>query len=239
MAPTIGPFAKTVGPYLPFQPIVRGAPPLGSVQVATSIGTAGQITMVGQSVDVVFVAVYGYVNRNVGPALPFQAVKRGNTTPANLNFNVSIDTPGQMTFTGQSVQVDIQSPRISAVKWDPGPYLEFSPRRYGHTAIAQTNITVPIDTAGQVTMAGQSVTANFNYTFNAGAMTLAGKSVTANFNTAITAGQVTLQGQSANISVGNNINVGIEAGVVTMAGQSWGLHLRACRSADGRDQDRH
>src|SRR5689334_16888600 len=115
MAPTLGPWAQTVGPYLPFQPVVRGS--TGRIDV--SVDTAGQVTLAGQSISLTFMASFGSINRNVGPALPFQPIVRGFT--ASPNVNISIDTAGQVTLTGQSIQVDVQSPRISAVKWDPGP----------------------------------------------------------------------------------------------------------------------
>lgn len=208
---SVGPFANTVGPALPFTPTIRG----GTGNLSVSID-AGQLTLTGQSFAISFGATYAIVNRSPGPALPFSPTLRGYTQPTS--FNVNID-PGQLVLTGQSILVDIQSPRISAVKWDPGPYFEFSPKRPAYTAIQGGNISVPIDTAGQITLAGQSITMALSVPFSAGQVTLAGQSITSNFATNITAGSIVIQGQSISSSIGGSLNRSIEPGAIVLQGQ--------------------
>ena len=81
-------------------------------------------------------------------------------------------------------------------------------------------ISVPAGT-GAVTLAGQSATFSLGITPTTGAVTLAGQSVAFGLGVAADNGAITLAGQSATLAIGANIDFTVDtAGAISLAGQS-------------------
>jgi hypothetical protein len=85
-----------------------------------------------------------------------------------------------------------------------------------------TDLDVAIDTAGAVTIAGQSVASKLGVSITtAGAISIAGQTVNVALNPGIgTAGQVTIAGESADFALTADLFATIDAGAVTIQGQS-------------------
>ena len=84
-----------------------------------------------------------------------------------------------------------------------------------------TNLTLDIDTAGAITVAGQSVTLGLGLPVANGAVTVAGQSVGLGLGLPLSAGAVTVAGQA----IGLGLGLPLTDGAIAVAGQSVGLDV--------------
>jgi hypothetical protein len=147
-------------------------------------------------------------------------------------------TPAASSGTVQPTDIADTRPRPGRGPYSLGRYF-----RPSNDAIRTLNLSASIDTPGQITIAGQSVTASIGVALSVngqitvagqsvtpaltipitnGAITVAGQLVTASIGVALsTNGQITVAGQSVSTSLGGNLSLGIDTpGQVTIAGQS-------------------
>ena len=111
------------------------------------------------------------------------------------------------------------------------PFSLFKPlQRRVYFIPAAAPLTVNLDVAGSITIAGQSVSTGLNVNLGAGSVTIGGEASTlalsANqFVSIDEAGSVTIQGQDADILLRGDIDVELDAGSITIAGQDCALTL--------------
>jgi hypothetical protein len=140
------------------------------------------------------------------------------------NLSLSVD-PGAITLTGQTINTSLST--TPAKNFDfPNPvrkrYVQQVHNPYWYQITAGTDLSLAIDTAGQITLAGQPVTIQVadNLTLDidtAGQITLAGQSISFAQSMTFTEGGMTLAGQSVNVALGVGI---VYPGYVYIAGQS-------------------
>lgn len=158
-----------------------------------------------------------------------KAIKAADSGAAGsiaLNFNAAAASPQWSV-----VLLEIfASPAGSWRKTNTaGPGKHPGPRRFAPIAkgypIAAANLTLAIDTAGALTIAGQSITASIGLALSTqGALTIAGQTVTPALTIPVTNGALTIAGQTATFAIGVAQST---QGAITIAGQSVPLSLAA------------
>lgn len=206
----------------------------GAVSSATDVGLVGQSASVSQgSVSVLSDTpqAVGRPIQAVGPAMPFQAMRR-NAEQVSVNVSVSLTGLGLTTYTG-SLSVTVQQAIGRLVRNDMmGPALDFqpSPRNRQYTPPASPDVSVTLNgqsvtaSAGTlvpvlvVSPSGQSLTVAQG-SVNVGAdaqVTLSGEAATAATGTLVTARTVSLSGQALTVSQGS-VSAGADV-QVTLSG---------------------
>lgn len=127
---------------------------------------------------------------------------------AGGNVTITVDVPGSITWTGQTVAlVTTITPTAGAVTWT------------GQALGLKTSIT---PTAGAITWTGQTVGLKTSITPTAGAITWTGSALGLKTTITPTAGNVTWQGQTVSFGGATTINVDVP-GNITWTGQAVGL----------------
>jgi hypothetical protein len=99
--------------------------------------------------------------------------------------------------------------------------------------VAEKSAGLPlaIDTAGAVTLAGQSIAAATDVALSTGALSLAGQAITANVGLAVSQGALTVSGQTIDTQLA--LGLSIEVGGLTIAGQSVAAEVDVALSSGG------
>ena len=119
---SVGKITQTSGPSLPFAPSLRGMRLLPSSDV--SVGISGILASFSTGVLSGNREQVGKTANSIGPALPFQPIKRGYTAPAG-DRTVTLSGIQASFFTGN---VGSSGPSIGqSVQQGFGPFLDFQP----------------------------------------------------------------------------------------------------------------
>lgn len=204
-------------------PIGDGAITLAGQSVGFSTNAAldaGGISVDGKVVSLssgqLNLSYSGFVNRNVGPALPF-APKIGAYTPLVLT-GFTIDQPGSVMLQGgDDLALGFTAVRVAKINRDFGPYFEFTPKVRSYV-VSVPPISVSVD-PGSVTVAGQAMTLGLSLAQGTGAATIAGQSATMAESLALGAGSISVVGQLIALSNSGNLSLAIDAGGIAVAGQ--------------------
>jgi hypothetical protein len=132
---------------------------------------------------------------------------------------VAIDTAGALTLSGQTADfslTDLGENAWAAGAWASGAWATGA----WDVAATGSDLTLDIDTAGALTVSGQSLTLVTSIATANGSLTLAGQSVLATANVALSNGSLTLDGQTLDTDLSADIAASIENGSLTLAGQS-------------------
>jgi hypothetical protein len=133
-------------------------------------------------------------------------------------FAASIDA-GSLTVTGQTLDTYMTS--LGGNAWALGAWASGAWADNSWDGMAATgDLSSSIDTAGALTVAGQSVTANVGVAVSEGALTLAGQSVLAAVSVALSNGALTVAGETLTTDLTLDLFASIDPGAITLAGQS-------------------
>lgn len=156
-----------------------------------------------------------------GSAAIYQIVASATTDSVDATLS-AFDTPG---WTGASVIYKAAS---------SGGDLSLSLDTAGAITVAGQSITAAISAAlsgGAITAAGQSLTFRIGEALTNGSVTIAGQSLTFATSTALGGGAITLAGQDFTLASGANLALSLDAGAITVAGQSLAFATDAALSS--------
>jgi hypothetical protein len=133
---------------------------------------------------------------------------------------VEIDAAGALTLAGQTVDfslTDLGGDAWAVGAWASGAWATGA----WDVAPSSSDLSLDIDTAGALTVSGQSLTLATSIATANGALTLAGQSVLSSVNVALSNGSLTLDGQTLDTDLSAGLGLAIDtAGALTLAGQS-------------------
>jgi hypothetical protein len=132
---------------------------------------------------------------------------------------VAIDTAGALTLAGQDAGASVSD--LGENSWAPSAWAVGAwAAGAWDVAVTGSDLSLDIDTAGALTVAGQSLTLATSIATANGSLTIAGQSVLSSVNVALSNGSLTLDGQTLDTTLTLDLFASIENGSLTITGQS-------------------
>lgn len=149
----------------------------------------------------------------------YQLQSGAGSLTGNGTLDSSIEWTAQLAIFNEVASGSAPKPRPRFPNKGPLPR-NYGARRLGFTQgiAVGANLALAIDTAGSITVAGQSVTFGLGLALSTqGSITIQGQSVTPALGLALSAGSITIQGQATTFGLGLALST---QGSITIAGQS-------------------
>jgi hypothetical protein len=190
--------------------------PTGGTAGSANVDTPGQITWSGAT-DIVLVipgTVGHFIFRKATGGSTFRS---GDTFRFAGSVTITVDTPGAITFTGQSLGLNTSiAPTAGAITWT------------GQT-IGLTNTVTP--TAGAITWSGQTIGLTTSVSPTAGAITWTGQALGLKTSIGVAPGAILWQGAADIVLLSGTVISVTVPGAITWTGQAIGLKISVVPTA--------